>query len=631
MKVKVLVRNPDDYLRETKHDIYKLPRNYDPALHPLETPREYTRALNAVKVERLLARPFIGALDGHSDSVSCFGKHPKRLSSLYSAGADGELKLWDVARQKTVCTVQAHSGYLRNMAFTHEGKMLYTVGDDKLIKQWKVEEVDGSDMQNPVNTIVTKYMLTGITHHRKKPYMATCGEACQLWDHNRAQPIKTYQWGVDSLKCIKFNQIESNVLAACGQDRSIILYDIRDNLPFKKATLKLGSNSLCWNPMEAYMFVVANEDYNLYSFDMRNLSKPSNIFHDHVSAVIDVDFSPTGKEIASASYDKTLRIFPSNKSKSRDIYHTKRMQRLTCVAWSLDDRYVFSGSSEMNIRIWKARASEKLGVVRPREKMAQQVNAKLVDKFAQHPEVKRIRLHRHVPRHVYNARKEHAIIRQKLRRKDYNYRTKSKLDLPVLTEKEKVVVKEDEDRHSILGFLAHKYLDIKEKRSARGVRALHEEADVMATAAAPAAGAAPTVAGDEVTAPIADVLLVGEVGAKFPPLDVTTAGFAADKVESKPTPLVFKLTVTLMAPIADRPTVVETPPSSSLPPSPLVRQMFQIVDNWGISRRANQKNSGSRGSITKWFGFRAVDGVRVAVGMNINQKNEEQEGYGRGV
>lgn len=48
---------------------------------------------------------------------------------------------------------------------------------------------------------------------------------------------------------------------------------------------------------------------------------------------------------------------------SRDIYHTKRMQRLTSVAWSLDNKYIISASDEMNIRVWKARASEKLGLV----------------------------------------------------------------------------------------------------------------------------------------------------------------------------------------------------------------------------------------------------------------------------
>lgn len=39
------------------------------------------------------------------------------------------------------------------------------------------------------------------------------------------------------------------------------------------------------------------------------------------------------------------------------------MQHLTSVIWSLDNKYVLSASDEMNIRIWKANASEKLGTV----------------------------------------------------------------------------------------------------------------------------------------------------------------------------------------------------------------------------------------------------------------------------
>lgn len=68
-----------------------MPRNYDPALHPLETPREYTRALNAVKLERVFAKPFVGCLDGHRDGVTCLGKHPRHLSWLYSGSCDGEV------------------------------------------------------------------------------------------------------------------------------------------------------------------------------------------------------------------------------------------------------------------------------------------------------------------------------------------------------------------------------------------------------------------------------------------------------------------------------------------------------------------------------------------------------------
>ena len=35
------------------------------------------------------------------------------------------------------------------------------------------------------------------------------------------------------------------------------------------------------------------------------------------SAVLDVDYSPTGKEFVSGSYDKSLRIFPCETSRSR--------------------------------------------------------------------------------------------------------------------------------------------------------------------------------------------------------------------------------------------------------------------------------------------------------------------------
>ena len=122
------------------------------------------------------------------------------------------MKLWDVARRKLMISVQAHDGFVRGMTFCPETLALYTVGDDKLIKQWRTESADGSDLKAPVNTLVTKSMLTGVSHHRSKPYLATCGEACNLWEHSRAQPLKTFQWGVDSLQSVKFNQVEENIL-----------------------------------------------------------------------------------------------------------------------------------------------------------------------------------------------------------------------------------------------------------------------------------------------------------------------------------------------------------------------------------------------------------------------------------
>ena len=69
-----------------------------------------------------------------------------------------------------------------------------------------------------------------------------------------------------------------------------------------------------------------------------------------MGAVTSLDYAPTGREIVTGSYDKTVRIFSVDEGHSREVYHTKRMQRLTCVAWSRDNRYILSGSDEMNLR-----------------------------------------------------------------------------------------------------------------------------------------------------------------------------------------------------------------------------------------------------------------------------------------
>lgn len=52
-----------------------------------------------------------------------------------------------------------------------------------------------------------------------------------------------------------------------------------------------------------------------------------------------------------------------------------------------------------------------------RERMSLNHAEKLREKFAHHPQIRRIARHRHVPKHVYNATKEHRIIVESKKRK----------------------------------------------------------------------------------------------------------------------------------------------------------------------------------------------------------------------
>ena len=169
----------------------------------------------------------------------------------------------------------------------------------------------------------------------------------------------------------------------------------------------------------------ANEDHNIYTFDMRNMARAINIGKDHVAAVLDIDYSPTGQEIVTGSYDRTIRIFGSRDGRSREVYHTNRMQKIFCVKFSMDSKFVLSGSDDGNIRLWKAVASDKLGHLTVREKNSREYANALKERYKHMPEIHRIDKQRKVPTAISSAGKKKRSMLQSVVRKEENERKHS--------------------------------------------------------------------------------------------------------------------------------------------------------------------------------------------------------------
>ena len=460
-----IVRLPQHHTRSTKNERYATFKCTNSVLHPFAMEREYQQAVTSAKLERIFSKPFIGHMTGqHVEGVYALARDgeglvgsgtqagglPGELTRLASASAEGRIHVWNVGTQRSTWAArhvdsQGEGVFVRGLAFVPRGLMslqpdnhqlswLLSVGDRTSGNAvlWRVDP-DSDETHNPSSSIVRIFehkrhtaAMNAVDHHRSRAIFATGNTAGQvdIWNTSAVSgssaSVQSFSWGHDSITALRWNPAHTDMLAAAAVDRSIGLYDIRLGSPLAKVLLKLRTNGICWNPMEPVYFAAANEDGNTYAFDLRYLDKPVNVFTGHVGPVLDVDWSPTGAEVLSGSLDKTLRIFDVKRGgTARDIYHTSRMQRVNCVRWSGDSHYIFSGSDEGGVRVWRAKADARAGVpLQARQQQALNYAEALKAKYRHDPEVSRLLKHRRLPKAIKSAARTEREIRAAQQRKE---------------------------------------------------------------------------------------------------------------------------------------------------------------------------------------------------------------------
>lgn len=206
----------------------------------------------------------------------------------------------------------------------------------------------------------------------------------------------------------------------------------------------MRANSLSFNPLQPPILLLASEDNNLYTFDIRNMASATQVFKGHVGAVMSCDWSPTGREFVSGSYDRTVRLWKAGSGHSTDTYHTQRMQRVFSTMYTLDSRFVLSGSDDGNLRIWKSRASARLGVQSTKELSKMEYRDSLRERFKDVGDVRKVERQRFVPKPIHNASRLEKEMQAAQRRKESNRRKHAPRNRPLenpTSERKKGIVK----------------------------------------------------------------------------------------------------------------------------------------------------------------------------------------------
>ncbi|KAG6356340.1 hypothetical protein INS49_015728 [Diaporthe citri] len=98
----------------------------------------------------------IRTLAGHDHSVSAVRFIPASANLLVSASRDKTLRIWDVSTGFCVRTLNGHSGWVRDVYPSFDGRYLVSAGDDMTARLWDISEANSTE---------SKVAMTGHEHY----------------------------------------------------------------------------------------------------------------------------------------------------------------------------------------------------------------------------------------------------------------------------------------------------------------------------------------------------------------------------------------------------------------------------------------------------------------------------------
>ena len=294
---------------------------------------------------------------GHRHHVLCTGWTPNG-AVFVSADRSGEIRLWEAANGRPKGRpLQGHKKWVTSLAFEPlhvdaNCSRFASSSKDHTVKVWDADTGD---------------CLTTICGHSDSVECVKWGGSGLIYTGSRDRTIKV--WAIDG----SGRSMQKLVRTMSGHAHRINSLALNCDYLFRTGAFEIGMKVKPSSPAEAqeialrrYQALIGSEgerlvsgsdDFTLFMWQPQVDKTPITRMVGHQQLVNQIAFSPDARYVASASFDKKVKIW-CGKTGTFIATLTGHVGAVYQVAWSPDSCFIASASKDSTVKVWSIKATK---------------------------------------------------------------------------------------------------------------------------------------------------------------------------------------------------------------------------------------------------------------------------------